>query len=549
MKTIAFLSLCCMTSVFAQSSDGPWPAEKAHQWYAAQPWLVGANFAPSTAINQLEMWQADTFDPATIDRELGWASSIGMNTMRIFLHDLLWQQDSQGLLTRIDRVLAICQKHNIRPMLVLFDSVWDPYPALGKQRDPKPHVHNSGWVQSPHLDVLKDPEKVKALEPYVKGVLERFKNDPRVLMWDLYNEPGNSNNEYYRQFEPANKNELSLNLLKLTFQWARQVNPSQPLTAGVWKEQWAQDKADVLNRYQLENSDIITFHDYSKMSVTRERVEALKPWGRPLICTEYMARTAGSTFAEALPYFKEQNIGAINWGLVAGKTQTNYPWESWDRPFTAEPEIWFHEVFRIDGKPYDPAETALIKKLAGAAKPAASAAAPTAKSKTGGNPVVSIKTTKGEIQVELFPDKAPATVKNFLSYVDSGFYNGTIFHRVIPGFMIQGGGMLPDMEEKPTQAPIKNEAANGLKNERGTIAMARRNPPHTATSQFFINVANNVPLNYVGPGREGYAVFGKVISGMEVADAIVSVPTKSAGPHSNVPADPIMIESITVVGK
>lgn len=163
------------------------------------------------------------------------------------------------------------------------------------------------------------------------------------------------------------------------------------------------------------------------------------------------------------------------------------------------------------------------------------------------NQVVSIKTTKGEIRVELFPDKAPLTVKNFLSYVESDFYKGTIFHRVMPGFMIQGGGMTVAMQEKPTLPAIKNEASNGLKNDRGTIAMARRNPPDSATSQFFINVANNVPLNYAGPGREGYAVFGKVIEGMEVVDAIVSVPTRTVGPHGNVPVEPITIESITVV--
>jgi cyclophilin family peptidyl-prolyl cis-trans isomerase len=538
MKKSAFLLLVCVlaTNGFAQT----WSVEKAKAWYDRQPWLVGANFNPSTVINQIEMWQADTFDPATIDRELGWAAAIGMNTMRVYLHDLLWEQDSEGLLNRIDQFLDISKKHNIRIMLVLFDSVWDPYPALGKQRAPKPHVHNSGWVQGPHLETLKDAEKVKALEPYVKGVIGRFKNDDRVLMWDLYNEPGNMNNDYYRQFEPANKDELSLNLLKLTFTWARQVNPSQPLTAGVWKNEWHPEKADELNRYQLENSDIITFHDYSPMSRTKERVESLKPWGRPLICTEYMARTAGSTFTEQLPYFQAENIGAINWGLVAGKTQTHYPWESWDRSFTGEPDVWFHEVFRVDGTPYSADEAALIKRLTEEANKAAD-------KKAARNPVVSIQTSKGEIKVELYPDKAPITVANFLDYVKSGFYSGTVFHRVIPGFMIQGGGMTPDMQQKPTRPAIKNEANNGLKNDRGTIAMARLNPPHTATSQFFINVANNAPLNYAGPGREGYAVFGKVVSGMNVADAIVKVPTRNVGPHGNVPAEPVIIESIKVV--
>ncbi|MCE5185171.1 MAG: peptidyl-prolyl cis-trans isomerase [Planctomycetaceae bacterium] len=161
--------------------------------------------------------------------------------------------------------------------------------------------------------------------------------------------------------------------------------------------------------------------------------------------------------------------------------------------------------------------------------------------------MVSVKTSMGEIKIELLPDKAPITVKNFLAYVESGFYNSTIFHRVIPGFMIQGGGMTADMQEKPTQAPIKNEASNGLKNDRGTIAMARLNPPDTATCQFFINVADNAQLNYGGKARPGYAVFGRVIEGMSVADAIVRVPTKNVGPHGNVPVQPIVIESVSVI--
>lgn len=345
------------------SSSAPWPKEKAWDWYHRQSWPVGCNFAPSTAINQLEMWQAESFDPETIDRELGFAEAIGMNTVRVFLHDMLWQQDREGFLKRLDQFLDLCDKHHIKPMLVLFDSVWDPFPQSGKQRAPRPHVHNSGWVQGPHLDVLKSPDKVDALEPYVKGVLERYKNDARVLMWDLYNEPGNRNAPPYQQHEPENKDELGLSLLQKVFQWARQVNPSQPLTAGVWKNDWQSGKADALNRFMLENSDIITFHDYSRLPHTQKRVESLRLYGRPLICTEYMARTAGSTFAEQLPYFKHNGIGAINWGLVAGKTQTQYPWESWKKQYTAEPDVWFHEVFRPDGRPYDPSETELIRTL------------------------------------------------------------------------------------------------------------------------------------------------------------------------------------------
>lgn len=520
----------------ADEAAGRWPAEKANAWYAEQPWLVGCNFTPSTAINQLEMWQAETFDPETIDRELGWAAGIGMNTVRVFLHDLLWEQDSEGLLKRMEQFLTIADKHDIRPLFVLFDSVWNPRPALGKQPEPKPHLHNSGWVQAPHIDVLKDPAKVDALEPYVKGVLEKYKNDGRVLGWDLYNEPGNKNDKDGVE----NKDQLCYDFLVKVFGWAREVNPSQPLTAGVWEKEWTGPDATALNRLMLTHSDVISFHGYHSLERMKERVAELKPLGRPLLCTEYMARTAGSTFAEHLPYFKENKIGAYNWGLVAGKTQTQYPWESWRQEFTAEPEVWFHEVFRPDGTPYDKAETDLFKKLTGKDQPAA-------KAKPAGNPMVKMVTSKGTILIELYADKAPITVKNFLDYTRSGFYDGTIFHRVIPRFMIQGGGMTAAMQPKPTKAPIKNESSNKVRNARGTIAMARTNAPDSATSQFFINHVDNRSLDFDGPMAPGYAVFGKVIEGMDVVDAIAAVPTRTAGGHQNVPTSPIVIQSVKVV--
>ena len=165
------------------------------------------------------------------------------------------------------------------------------------------------------------------------------------------------------------------------------------------------------------------------------------------------------------------------------------------------------------------------------------------------NPKVLIETSKGNITVELFAGKAPVSVENFLSHVKTGFYDGTVFHRVIPGFMIQGGGMLPDMTEKSRGAPIRNEANNGLKNLRGTLAMARTGEPHSATSQFFINVADNYFLNHRGESFEGwgYAVFGQVLSGMEVVDAIVAVPRGDRGMHQDVPLEPVIMRKVSVV--
>ena len=340
-----------------------WSAERANAWYAQQPWFAGANFVPSTAINQLEMWQADTFDSETIDRELGWAEGIGFNAMRVYLHDLLWEQDSEGFLNRMDAYLAIADRHGIRTMFVLFDSVWDPFPKLGPQRDPKPGIHNSGWVQGPHIELLKDPERHAEVKPYVIGVLTRFRDDSRVLAWDLLNEPGNRAFPYFAD-DPLNKMEICEVFLTKLFAWSREVDPSQPLTAGIWQQPGVRtDPPHPLDQLMLDHSDIITFHAYTPLDGTKTAVEWLQTFGRPVICTEYMARSAGSTFEAIMPFFKEQNVGAINWGLVNGRSQTIYPWGSWGRPHTSEPEVWFHDVFRADGTPFSQEEADLIRSL------------------------------------------------------------------------------------------------------------------------------------------------------------------------------------------
>lgn len=360
---LALAGLIVMVSAFCAASDQPWTAERANNWYSQQPWLVGSNFIPSTAINQLEMWKGDSFDLPTIDRELGWAESLGMNTMRVFLHNLLWQQDSAGFLKRMDQFLAVAEKHHIRIMFVLLDSVWDPRPHLGKQRDPRPHVHNSGWVQAPGADLLKDESRWdRELKPYVMGVIAHFRNDKRVLIWDLMNEPDNDSVQYKDQ-ELANKGEVALRLLKQEWKWARSAHPSQPLTSGVWKGDWSAAGLSEMARFQLENSDVITFHCYDPPDVMKKRIESLRRFHRPLICTEYMARPLGSTFAAILPVLKEEKVGAYNWGFVSGKTQTIYPWDSWEKTYSGEPPLWFHDIFRDDGTPYDSRETAFIKRM------------------------------------------------------------------------------------------------------------------------------------------------------------------------------------------
>lgn len=350
------------TSPPSPAPSSRWTEQTANDWYAKQSWLVGSNYIPATAINELEMWQADTFDPKRIDTELGWAESIGFNTMRVFLHDLLWQQDAKGFQKRIDTFLTICDKHHIKPIFVLFDSVWDPDPKLGKQHAPTPGVHNSGWLQSPGAKGLEDKSQYPRLEAYVKGVVGAFAKDRRIIGWDIWNEPDNTNAGSYK--DPANKVELVNALLPQAFDWAREAHASQPLTSGVWKDNdWSSpEKMNPTEKIQIEQSDVISFHSYDKPEGFERRLKYLLGYKRPIICTEYMARGNGSTFEGSLPIAKKYHVGAINWGLVAGKTQTFLPWDSWKHPYTdREPPVWFHEVFRTDGQPYKPEEVAFIK--------------------------------------------------------------------------------------------------------------------------------------------------------------------------------------------
>jgi hypothetical protein len=346
------------------SAASRWSAEQANTWQQARPWAVGCNFNPSTAINQLEMWQAETFDPKTIDRELGWAEQLGFNSLRVFLHNLPWQEDRDGFLKRLDQFLALADQHHISIMFVLLDSCWDPFPNSGRQRDPKPFVHNSGWVQSPGLELLKEPARHEELGSYVKGIIGHFKADRRVLAWDIFNEPDNDNRPAYIAHELPNKAELALALLKKAMGWAREVNPSQPLTVGVWRGPWPADKElSPMERFSLEESDIISFHSYGNLDDMKKCVESLRRFNRPLLCSEYMARPRGSTFDPVLGYLKSQKVGAMNWGFVSGKTQTIYPWDSWEKQYTVEPPVWFHDIFRADGTPFDTKEVEYIKQL------------------------------------------------------------------------------------------------------------------------------------------------------------------------------------------
>lgn len=324
-----------------------WTVEKANEWYAKQPWFVGCNFAPSTAINQLEMWQEESYDEATIIKELSLAKSLGFNIIRVYLHNLLWEADAEGFKKRIDHFLSLADGFGIKVLLVLFDDCWNHNANLGVQPAPKPGVHNSGWVAAPGRERILNKIGWDKLEAYTKDILTSFSGDERIVIWDLYNEPGNEGLK-----------EQSMDLLQHVFHWAWDVRPTQPLTAGSWNAEFVN-----LNAFKRKHSDIITFHNYLDADTLEKEILELKQFGRPIICTEYMARTSKSFFETHLPVFRKYNVGAINWGLVAGKTNTIFPWGSPEG--TAEPEVWFHDIFRTDGTPYNEHEIKTIRKITG----------------------------------------------------------------------------------------------------------------------------------------------------------------------------------------
>lgn len=350
MKKFILLLIVACSAITITHAQARWSTEKANQWYKHQGWIRGCNYQPSTAVNQLEMFQADTFDPQTIDRELGWAQDLGFNAMRVFLHHIAWTSDREGFKKRINEYLEISSKHGIKTILVFFDDCWNDSYHPGKQPAPKVGIHNSGWLRDPGTAIRSNPDSLKMLENYVKDILTTFKNDRRVLLWDLYNEPGN--NKYF---------EVSLPLLKDVFRWAREVNPSQPVSAGVWN---STEKFSKLNEFQLENSDIITYHDYTYSDSHKKHISRLRQYNRPLICTEYMARRNGSLFATIMPILKQENVGAINWGFVSGKTNTIYAWGT-PMPDGKEPELWFHDILRKDGTPFSQDEVETIRELTG----------------------------------------------------------------------------------------------------------------------------------------------------------------------------------------
>lgn len=348
-----------LTPALAVAQPSRWSPDRANRWYAAQGWRVGANYITSNAVNQLEMFQADTFDPRRINVELGWARAFGFNTVRVFLHDLLWAQDAPGFQYRLAQFVAIAARNRIKPMFVFFDSCWNPWPQPGRQPPPTPGVHNSRWVQSPGAERLDNHRYLPVLRNYVIGVMTQFRYDSRVLGWDLWNEPDNPAHEY-ASVERPDKLDRVAELLPQVFVWARSVDAQQPITSGIWE---GSPVGSVIVDTQLGNSDVISFHSYDTPALFTARINDLSIFGRPILCTEYLARTRGNTIDAILPIMKRYNVSAYNWGFVAGKTQTYLPWDSWEHPYQTVPKVWFHDLLHGNGRPYRAIEPLLISNF------------------------------------------------------------------------------------------------------------------------------------------------------------------------------------------
>jgi hypothetical protein len=340
--------LLAMTDHANATDDAPkvWSKEKAWAWYREVAPVRGVNYVPSSAVNMLEWWQKETFDPATIDRELGWARRYGFNSVRCNLSFEVWEVDPEGLKKRLDRFLAIAAKHEIGVMLCLFDDVnfARAVPVAGKQPEPRPGVHNSRWVPSPAASKVTDREAWRGLERYVKDIVGEFRTDRRVLVWDLYNEPGN-----------GGLSDRSLPLVKVTFAWARDMDPVQPLTTGPWRGHNGEMAKTI-----AALSDVVSYHHYGPAHAVERTTMHYKQYGRPLFCTETIRRVHNQDFAAILPVFSKHEVSWYNWGLVAGKQQTYLPWGK--RGQTID-DPWHWDLLWPDGRPYAPKEVELIRKF------------------------------------------------------------------------------------------------------------------------------------------------------------------------------------------
>jgi hypothetical protein len=369
------LVISLFSAALGSAQTPQWSPSAAKDWYARQPWIIGANYIQSNTVNQIEMWQAETFDGDRIDMELGWAESLGINTLRVTLQEMLWEHDSGALRSRMNKLLGIADKHKMKVIFVLFDSSGDPYPELGHQRQPKPGVRNSLWVQSPGAKGLTDAKQIEGALNYAEDVVATFNIDKRVLAWDVWNEPDNTNAASYPNSELPNKIEVVQKLLPQVFRYARAGIPTQPVTSGLWKSgDWSTlTTLSPIEKIQVELSDFISFQNYQGPEEFEKRVKWLQAFGRPVMCTGFLARNQGSSIEAILPIALKYDIGALVGDLVQGKTQRWLPSDSWQKPYVdREPSVWSQDLFLTTGPLYRKQDADVIKQMiASAPKPVA----------------------------------------------------------------------------------------------------------------------------------------------------------------------------------
>ncbi|MDO4194676.1 MAG: cellulase family glycosylhydrolase [Prevotellaceae bacterium] len=349
-KLLSVIVLVCFAlSVSAQR----WTVEKAKEWEKINPWFCGVNYIPANAVNYTAMWDKTSFSPMVIKKELALMKDLGMNCVRFVMQYKVYEENPSRFIKTLDKVLELCDKAGVKAMPIFFDDCifgTNNDPVTGKQPEPLEGWYAWAWSPSPGLSMVVDEREHGKLEKYVKDILTHFSDDPRIMLWDLYNEPTNT-------VMP----ERSWPLLKKVFNWARTVNPLQPISVGLWNDN------EELNNFLVENSDIITYHIYADADKTLKKIKQMKTYGRPVICTEWMNRVAGSTIKDNLHLFAEENSGCMLWGLVNGKTQTHLCWghRPEQLPYTG---VWQHDIFKNNMKPYDYDEIELLRKTIDAKK-------------------------------------------------------------------------------------------------------------------------------------------------------------------------------------
>ncbi len=331
----------------AAASKTRWEAGRANAWFSSQPLPIGFNYVPANAISYTEMWMDDGFDPELIDRELAVAQTVGFNCLRVVLPFVVWEAEADAFKRRFEIFLNLCEKRGIKVTPCFFDdcvfgSIVDP--VFGKQPEVVKGWYANGWTPSPGHARAKDPLVRPALERYVKDIMTAHRGDRRILYWDLYNEPSNSG-----------MGSASLSLLRDVFRWAREINPTQPVTSGIW------GGSQRVTQLLKHESDIITFHNYHPPDQLRNEIRDLKRLGRPVVCTEWLNRPFKSTVEDCLPVFIEEGVGALHWGMVNGRTQTDLPWGHHSAITYTGP--WQHDIFRPDHSPYDPHEIEMFKSV------------------------------------------------------------------------------------------------------------------------------------------------------------------------------------------